>query len=135
MFFHDKSVELINLSHFFHEKDILKSHLSIADKSSIPSVNYSLTPSVAGKIFNFNKFLAALDIEAFCNNMGIVPCFWQDSKYEHEDLGHILTGDLFIVENNSLRKIFSVGPKCKEPKPLNFGKAREHTVTGLDNCI
>ena len=135
VFFHNKAVELINLSHIFHEPDVLKSHPSIADKFPIPSVIYSLTPPIAGKIFNFNKFVAELDIEAFRDNMDIVPCSCQDSSYKHKDLGHILTGDLSIVENNSLRKILSKGPKYREPKPLNFGKAREHIVTGLDNCI
>ena len=135
VFFHNKAVELINLSRIFHEPDVLKSHPSIADKFPIPSVIYSLTPPIAGKIFNFNKFVAELDIEAFRDNMDIVPCSCQDSSYKHKDLGHILTGDLSIVENNSLRKILSKGPKYREPKPLNFGKAREHIVTGLDNCI
>ena len=135
VFFHNKAVEPINLSHIFHEPDVLKSHPSIADKFPIPSVIYSLTPPIAGKIFNFNKFVAELDIEAFRDNMDIVPCSCQDSSYKHKDLGHILTGDLSIVENNSLRKILSKGPKYREPKPLNFGKAREHIVTGLDNCI
>ena len=108
----------------------LESHPSIADK--FPN---SLTPPIAGKIFNSNKFVAELDIEAFRDNMDIVPCSCQDSSYKHKDLGHILTGDLSIVENNSLRKILSKRPKYREPKPSNFVKAREHIVTGLDNCI
>ena len=135
LFFHNKAVELINLSHIFHRPDVLKCRPSIADKFSIPTVIYSLTPPMAGKIFNFNNFVAELDIEAFCNNMEIVPCSCQDSSYKHKDLGHILTGDLSIFEHSSLRKILSKAPKYREPKFLNFGKAREHIVTRLDNCI
>ena len=103
---------LCALSHIFHEPYLLKSHPSITDKFPISSVIYSLTPPIAGKIFNFNKFVAEFDIEVFCNNMDIVPCSCQDSSYKHLD--HILTGDLPIVENKSLHKILSKGPKYRE---------------------
>ena len=65
--------------------------------------------------------------------MDIAPGSCQDSSYK--DLWHILTGDLSIAENNSLRKILSKGPKCRETKLSNSGKAREHILTGLDNFI
>ena len=106
----------------------LESHPSIADK--FPN---SLTPPIAGKIFNSNKFVAELDIEAFRNNMEIVPCFFQDSSYKDKDLSHILTQDLSIVDNNSLCKLLSKGPKYRELKPLNVSRAEEHIFTGLDN--
>ena len=135
IFFHNKGIELINLSHIFHEPEVVRSLPSIADKFPIPSVIYTLAPPIATKIFNFNKFVAELDINNFVNNMDSVPCTCQDSNFKHKDLGHILTGDLSIVENNSLRKILSKGPKYREPKKINFIKAREHISIGIEKCI
>ena len=135
VFFHNKAIELINLSHIFHDPDVIQAHPSIADKFPVPSVIYSLTPPIAGKIFNFNKFVAELDLNAFCNNMDIIPCSCENSRFKHKDLGHVLTGDLSIVEDNTLRKILSKGPKYREPKPLNFTKAKDHIIAGLDKCI
>ena len=69
VFFHNKAVKVINLSYIFHEPDVLKSHPSIADKIPIPSVICISHLTIAGKIFNFNKLVAELDVEAFRNDM------------------------------------------------------------------
>ena len=39
------------------------------------------------------------------------PCFCYGSSFVNKDHGHIVTGDLRIVKNNELRKIFVKGPK------------------------
>ena len=74
-----------------------------------------------------------MDIEAFCNNIDIFPCFCQYCSFKHKDLGHILTEDLQIVEVNSLRRILSNEPEYKETKPLDFRKVKEHITTELDD--
>ena len=56
-------------------------------------------------------------------------------KYKDERLGHVLTGDLSIVENNNLRKLLTKGPKHREPKSINFDKARQCIVSGLQICV
>ena len=49
--------------------------------------------------------------------------------------GHIVTGDLRIVTNGKLRKLLTKGPKYREPKSLDFSKAKEHIMSGLKTCI
>ena len=48
-------------------------------------------------------------------------------KYCHQPHGHIITGDLKIVENAKLRELVSKGTKCREPNKINW-KATENMI-------
>ena len=49
--------------------------------------------------------------------------------------GHVLTGNLKIIQNNKLRKIFSKGPKFREPKKIDWEKARVTIHSGIETFI
>ena len=46
-----------------------------------------------------------------------------------------MTGDLQIIRNNVLRKIFIKRPKYREVRPINLKKVKHCILEGLDNCI
>ena len=46
-----------------------------------------------------------------------------------------MTGDIRIIKNNALRKLFIKGPKYKEVRPTNLEKAKRGILEGLHNCI
>ena len=46
-----------------------------------------------------------------------------------------MTGDLRIIKNNALRKLFIKGPKYREVRPINLEKAKRCILEGLHNCI
>ena len=46
-----------------------------------------------------------------------------------------MTGDLRIIENNALRKLFVKGPKYREVRPINLENVKRCIVEGLHNCI
>ena len=48
---------------------------------------------------------------------------------------HIVTGDLRIIKNNALRKLFIKRPKYREVRPINLEKAKCCILEGLHNCI
>ena len=53
--------------------------------------------------------------------------------------GHIVTGDIRIVQNNKLRKLLCKGPKYREPVPMNFSKCKTEIKNSLpkffsDSC-
>ena len=49
------------------------------------------------------------------------------SKYCYQPHGHIITGDLKIIENAKIREIVSKGPKYREPNKMNW-KATENMI-------
>ena len=71
-------------------------------------------------------FFANPDILPFnCNN-----CPFVDRYHKH-----IVTGDLQIIKNNILRKLFIKGPKYREVRPIDLEKAKRCILEGLHNCI
>ena len=100
-----------------------------------PTIVYTMNEPVGSKIFNFNKFSTSLDVKSFLKDSSILPCSCNDSKFKDPFHNHIITGDLSIIKNQKLRKLFSRGPKFREPKQLDFQAAREEIITGIDKCI
>ena len=49
------------------------------------------------------------------------PCSCKrSSPFFNADLGHVLTGDLSLVDNDALRRLLRLGPKFREPPPVDY---------------
>ena len=77
-------------------------------------VTYKLTPAISAKSFDFNKFVNNLDLDLFLTNPDSLPCKCNNSPFVDRYHKHIVTGDLQIIKNNALRKLFIKGPKYSE---------------------
>ena len=131
MFFENKGLEFINIVSILRDPNIVK---------SLPLLNFLrqwllMVPPVSTKFFNFNKFVNSLDLDLFltnpdslsrkCNNYPVADTYHK----------HIVTGDLQIIRNIVLRKLFIKGPKYREVRPINLEKAKHCKLKGFDNCI
>ena len=132
--FCNKGVELVNLSSILHEKSVLETIPSIINTFSPPTIVYSLEPAIGSKIFNFNQFVSNLDVEAFISDPSSLPCDCGDSEFKDGHHGHIISGDLRIVRDNKLRKLFTKGPKYREKKFINWNVVEEKLLTAIRNC-
>ena len=64
-----------------------------------------------------------------------LPCNCARSPFIDEHHKHVITGDLRIVTNNKLRKLFVKGPKYREPVTINFEEARKEIIDGLEIVV
>ena len=87
-------------------------------------VTYQLGSPLSAKIFNFNNFVNNLAIDDFLKDPNILPCNCESSSFTDIHHKHIVTGDLRIISNNRLRKIFSKGPKYRVNRNIDLDKAR-----------
>ena len=133
--FDNKAMELINLSRIFKSPQVYQAIPSCAKSFDRPSVVYSLKEPIGTKIFNFNRFSTSFDVKSFIKNPNALPCSCANSEFKDQHYQHIITGDLRIVDNKKLRKLFSRGPKYRESKKLDFVSARSEILRGLDDCI
>ena len=76
-------------------------------------MSYTYTNSVATKVFNYKQSIRDFKLNEHGNQLP--PCSCSSSAYLYSSAGHIVTGDLSIVENLKLREILSKGPKYREP--------------------
>ena len=64
----------------------------------------------------------------------LFPCSCLDSEYCDPHHGHVVTGDLRIIENAKLRKLFSKGPNYRENKTINYNTCLKEISAALDIC-
>ena len=135
IFFDNKAVELINLSRIFNDPVVKGAIPDLPSVFDTPTIVYNLSNSIGSHIFNYNKFVNTLDINSFINDETILPCECEGSPFIDKDHNHIITGNLKIIHNNKLRKLFSKGPKYRENKSFSFEKAKSNIIAGLNTCI
>ena len=133
--FDSKAIELINLPRIFNDSTVKEVIPNLPSKFEIPTVVYTLTETIGSKIFNFNKFVNNLDVNSFINDNTSLPCHCNGSRFVDQHHQHIITGNLKIITNNKLRKLFSKGPKYREGRNISFDKARENIISGITSCI
>ena len=132
--FCNKGIDYINLPQIVNNPDVIKL-LPPTFKNESPMVVYSLAKSIRSKIFNYKKTVQELDVDAFLTNPSILPCSCIDSPFIDAHHGHIITGDLRIVQNNKLRKLLVKGPKYRESNGICWNKARESITNGIRDSI
>ena len=88
----------------------------------IPMVVYSLSQPIRSRILNYKKFVTELNLDQFIENKDTVKCHCSEynTQFLNNERGHVLTGSLKIIKNNKLRKLFSKGPKYREPEQIDW---------------
>ena len=115
--FLNKGIEMIKISQILHSKPIRKSIPSCMLNQTPPIVSYSYTKTIASKIFNFKQTIEELDFEVGTKNLS---CSCNRSTFACQPSGHVITGNLGIIENRKLRKLLSKGPSYREQNHINW---------------
>ena len=132
--FCNKGVDFINLPQILNNAELIKL-LPPSFNKAPPMVVFDLVKPIRSKIFNHKKTIQQLDVEAFLADPSIFPCCCMDSPFMDAHHGHIITGDLRIVQNNKLRKLLIKGPKFRESEGICWNKARESITAGIKESI
>ena len=132
IYFHNKGLERIKLNKILRDKEVISKLPLQLQKLEPPAIVYKLSPTIRNKIFNYKKTVESIDInDKITYGTNIPYCDCADSPFVDSDHGHIITGDLRLIENNHLRKLLSKGPNYREPKRINFRKCRDVIEQGL----
>ena len=129
--FINKGMDMVNIGRILNGKNVTDTLPSQFKKTEKISVVYTLSNTIRSKIFNHKQFLNKLDTNSIIKQYNNLPCDCNNSPFKDPDHGHIVTGDLRIVQNNKLRKLLCKGPKYREPVPINWEKCRSEIKTGL----
>ena len=107
--FHNQSIEDINLETILFSKDIQET-IPLAFKQKNPTVVYNYINPIRNRIFNHVNAIQNIDTPH--NNR----CACSQSKFCHPSLKHIITGDLGLVQNATLRNCFNSGHSTGYPQ-------------------
>ena len=115
--FANKGIDAINISNILNRK-VVKEIPPYFKNQSVPIVSYSYTNSIGRKICNYKEALQDINIEEYLKNP--LTCDCSHSPFQYNPSGHVITGDLNIIQHESLRKVISHGPKFREPQHINW---------------
>ena len=73
---------------------------------------------IATKIFSNKHVWHDLNIDDFKSKPPDYTC--ASSPFIYNPAGHVITGDLKIINNTFLRDVFAIWPKYREPKSINW---------------
>ena len=116
--FANKGLDAIHLSNILHQKSVKSKIPPYFKDQSVPIISYTYTTPIATKIFNYKQVLQDLNINDFKSKPPDCTC--ASSPFVYDPAGHVITGDLNIISNISLRSVLAKGPKYREPKSINW---------------
>ena len=70
-------------------------------------------------------------MDRFLEDPSSLPCNCKDSVFTDQHHGHIVSGDLRLIQNNQLRKLFAKGPKYREKKFVNWDLTEEKMIIAV----
>ena len=137
LLFSNKALDFINLSKLLRSPAAMTSLPPQIDKTEIPMIVYTLNQPIRSKIFNYNDFIKSLDLNEFVNDNASIKCSCKEfnSTFINDHFGHIVTGDLNVVDNFKLRNILFKGPKYREPVEIDWKEARDQIKLGLEEYL
>ena len=137
--FVNKGLEDIHVSKIFNSAEVvslLPEELQREDE--VPTCTMKLDPPIRSKILNYKETVSSLKIcvdedVSFVENLPSCDC--SNSEFCDPHHKHIVSGDLRIISNPKLRKLFSKGPNYREPKMLNYRKCKQSIESSISSSI
>ena len=131
--FRDKGLDFINISAILRNKDVINKIPIYFNDKEPPVIGYRFNKSIAGKLFNYRETLSEEGIDHFENNRLICSC--NNSPFKDPNHGHVITGNLDIIKNETLKNLIKKGPKYRLPQRINWKEDRNIITTFLDAYI
>jgi hypothetical protein len=107
--FDNNGIDAVNINNILNYKKVQSCIPPYFKMKPTPCVSYRHTSTIASKLFNHKQTLLCLDIEQLRQNPPKYSCSSSPFNYSHA--GHIITGDVNIVQNKDPRSVILKGPK------------------------
>ena len=103
-----KGIDAINLPQLLRSQSVMDKIPAYFKDKEPPIISYQYANTVANKLFNFSCTLSN-----FLSNPQ--HCQRNTSKFCYEPHGHVITGNLMVIENVKLRELVAKGLSTKNP--------------------
>ena len=129
-----KFMDKLNFKSIVSDTSVLKLLPQKLQQYTPLQVFYKYNDPISLRICNYGSFLKNLTMSKakdILNN----PCCCTSSQFLYTPLGHIITGNLEIVEDIRLRNVLSYGCKYRIPMNLPSLEIKESLLEALDDFI
>ena len=118
--FINKGIDIIDLPSILRDFNVNQTIPPCFDNKEPPIISYSYKKPTRGIIFNYTSISTDTDILNNCPT----SCDCNESKFRYEPCGHVITGDLKIVEDREVINVLRKGPKYRPPSKINWTDCR-----------
>ena len=132
--FTSKTVDEIGLKSIFGDTSIVKLLPQPVRTHAPLQIFYRYSEPISLPICNYGKFLKNIkipDIKRIIEN----DCDCETSQYVYQPHGHVISGNLNIVENTELRSLMGYGRNYRLPKYEKANKIKATLISCVNNFI
>ena len=129
--FNCREVDLVDLTSIVNDKRICKLLPDELHEKCPPRIFYKLRAPIALQFCNYSKFLKSLTINDIKNIVTSDCACDLHKSFVCEDYGHVFTGDLNLVENDTLKEVMQFGTKFR----LDYHETWENVIVNLENDL
>ena len=132
VYFSSKDIEKVRINSIFrkHAEDI---PLSFHNRDP-PTILYLRSKTIGATIFNYKKIAHDVVTNNWKVDNGMM-CDCSSSRFCDPHYGHVVTGNLQIIEHKKMRALFCKGPTYREPQNTNWDKFLINFEENLEVCV
>ena len=133
VFFQNKGIDKVKLTAILHNK-LVRSKVPIYfQEQDPPLVIYKYTNNISRSVFNYNQTLRNINLDDYRNASSSCDC--ESLTFRYEPHGHVITGDLRIVRNRTLRRLLEKAPKYREQNIIDWQLNKKILITAIDDYV
>jgi hypothetical protein len=132
IYFQAKDIEEVRLSSIFRKH--LNSIPSSFRSKDPPTVLFSRSSHIGSTIFNYKEVVASVITDDWKEDNSNV-CNCSKSAFCDPHYGHVVTGNLKIIENKQLRELMCFGPGYRESQKVKWPAFLDDLKLSLKSCI
>ena len=125
-------IDKLRLGNILHDPALVETLPICVKDKGLPTVVYKYQHTVRGQLFNYKETVGNFKHDEDLSKM---DCACSDSEFKDIDHGHIVTGNLHIINNKRLRGLFRKGPNYREKETLNWKKAIDSLKEDINSFI
>ena len=107
--FANKGIDALNIGNILNQKEATKHIPAYVKYKTTPKISYTDIIYVASKLFNYKESIRDFNI----HDHQLPTCSCSSSPYLYSPAGHVITGNLNIIDNLKLKDLIYKGPKYK----------------------
>ena len=116
--FANKGLDDIYLGNILHHKSVKSKIPPYFKDQSVPLISYAYIIPIASTNFNYKHVLHDPNLDDFKSKPP--DCICASSPFIYNATDHVISGDLKMSNNTSLRDVFAKAHKYREPKSINW---------------
>ena len=131
--FVNRGLDMIGINSIFKDRELCREYPNVFNKEVM--VVFTLDQPLSRKVCNYGKFLDNLEVATLKFLLENDCECWKDQKFVYGNAGHVITGDLTLVEDVDLRRLLSYGSKFRIPKKIDWNEVYQVGLNIWDDFV